>query len=319
MLLVTGGTGFVGSHLLEELASRGIATRALVRRPLPERLHGTSVEACAGDLRTGSGLSEALAGVSGVVHLAGCTKALRRSDYHDGNVLATRNLVEAAKGRSLRFVHISSLAAAGPGSGVREDDPPNPVSEYGRSKLQGEQTVRASIPGAVIIRPPVVYGPRDTDVFQIFKSVAQGFSAEIAGGDRWFSSIYVKDLVLGLLAALELPAAAGRTYYLAHRKSATWSDLTGIVARAMGRPAPRVIRVPMGVAHAVGACAELWSRCTGRPGIISRDKILEARFPAWTCDPSRAFRELGFEAATSLEEGVAGALAWYREAGWLKY
>jgi dihydroflavonol-4-reductase len=319
MLLVTGGTGFVGSHLLDELASRGIAARALVRRPLPERLQGTSVEAFFGDLKTGSGLSEALRGVSGVIHLAGCTKALRRSDYYDGNVLSTKNLVEAAKRFGLRFVHVSSLAAAGPGSGVREDDQPNPVSEYGRSKLQGEQGVRAAIPGAVIIRPPVVYGPRDTDVFQIFKSVAQGVSAEIAGGDRWLSWIYVKDLVLGLIASLESPAAAGRTYYLAHRKPATWGDLTGIAARAMGRPAPCVIRVPIGVARAVGACAELWSRCTGRPGIISRDKILEARFPAWTCDPSRAARDLGFEAPTSLEEGVTSTLAWYREAGWLKF
>jgi dihydroflavonol-4-reductase len=319
MLLVTGGTGFVGSHLLEELASRGVAARALVRRPLPERLRGTSVEACFGDLKTGSGLSEALRGVTGVIHLAGCTKALRRSDYYAGNVQATKNLVEAAGGLGLPFIHVSSLAAAGPGSGVREDDQPNPVSEYGRSKLQGEQTVRTAIPGAVIVRPPVVYGPRDTDVFQIFKSVAQGVSAEIAGGDRWFSSIYVKDLVLGLIAALDSPSSAGRTYYLAHRKPATWSDLTGIAARAMGRPAPRVIPVPIGVARAIGACAELWSRCTGKPGIISRDKILEARFPAWTCDPSRAMRELGFDADTSLEEGVAGALAWYKEAGWLKY
>jgi nucleoside-diphosphate-sugar epimerase len=274
MLLITGGTGFVGSHLLEVLASRGIPARALVRRPLPPSLQQTTVEAFFGDLKTGSGLSEALRGVTSVLHLAGCTKALRRSDYYDGNVQATKNLVNAVKGRRLRFVHVSSLAAAGPGSGVREDDQPNPVSEYGRSKLEGEQTVRQAIPDAVIIRPPVVYGPRDTDVFQIFKSVAHGVSVEIAGGDRWFSSIYVKDLVLGLIASLESPAAPGRTYYLAHPKPATWGALTGIAARAMGRPAPRVIRVPMGVAKAVGVCAELWARCTGRPGIISRDKVL---------------------------------------------
>ncbi len=319
MLLVTGGTGFVGSQLLEELASKGTLTRAVVRRPLPEGLRGTSVQAFFADLQTGSGLSEAMRGISRVIHLAGCTKALRRSDYYNGNVVAARNVAEAARGTAVRIVHVSSLAAAGPGSGVREEDEPHPVSEYGRSKLEGEQMVRAVIPDAVIVRPPAVYGPRDTDIFQIFKSVAKGISAEIAGGERWLSFIYVKDLVKGLIAALESPVSAGKTYYLAHPKPAKWGDLTGIAARVMGRPAPRVIRMPLAAAQAVGVCAELWSRCTGRPGIISRDKIQEARFPAWTCDPGRASRELGFEAATSLEAGVALSLAWYKEAGWLKY
>ena len=82
---------------------------------------------------------------------------------------------------------------------------------------------------------------------------------------------------------------------------------------------PRVLTVPFAVANAVGACAEVWARCSGKPGIISREKIAEARCMAWTCDTVRAAQELGFVARTSLDDGLAATLAWYKEAGWLKY
>ena len=147
--------------------------------------------------------------------------------------------------------------------------------------------VRDLAPDAVIVRPPVVYGPRDTDVFQLLKSISKGLVLEIAGGERWFSAIYVKDLVEGLLAAVRAPRAAGRTYFLAHAKPVSWRQLGASAARIMART-PRVVTVPFAVANAVGACAEVWARCTGKPGIVSREKIAEARCMAWTCDTARA-------------------------------
>jgi nucleoside-diphosphate-sugar epimerase len=145
---------------------------------------------------------------------------------------------------------------------------------------------------------------------------------EIAGGERWFSAIYVKDLVEGLLAAAATPCAAGRTYFLTHAKALSWRQLGDSAARIMGRTAgraPRVVTVPLSLATAVGACAEIVARLTRKPGIISREKIAEARCTAWTCDGGRAARELGFVAPTSLDEGLAATLAWYKEAGWLTY
>ena len=141
---------------------------------------------------------------------------------------------------------------------------------------------------------------------------------EIAGGERWFSAIYVKDLVEGLLAASAAPAAAGRTYFLAHAKPVSWRQLGASAARIMART-PRVLTVPFAVAHAAGACAEVWARCSRRPGIVSREKIAEARCMAWICDTTRASAELGFLARTSIDDGLATTLAWYKEAGWLKY
>ena len=204
MILVTGGTGFIGTHLLEKLVSQGKAVRALVRRASVPRVLPAGVETVYGDLASGAGLTDALHGVDTVIHLAGVTKALRAEDYYSGNVRATEQLAHAIAGRDVRLVHVSSLAAIGPstaGIPVGEDAEPHPLTHYGKSKLEAERVVRDLLPDAVIVRPPVVYGPRDTDVFQLLKSISRGLVLEIAGGERWFSAIYVKDLVEGLLAA----------------------------------------------------------------------------------------------------------------------
>jgi nucleoside-diphosphate-sugar epimerase len=318
MILVTGGAGFIGSHLLGRLASAGESVRALVRRrtTLPP-----GVELVSGDLATGAGIDDALRGADAVIHLAGVTKALRSADYYAGNLRASENLARAAAARDLRFVHVSSLAAVGPspdGQPVGEDVEPWPITHYGRSKLEAERTVRHLLPGAVIVRPPVVYGPRDSDVLQLLKSISRGLVLEIAGGERWFSAIYVKDLCDGLLAAVRAPQAAGRVYFLAHAEPVSWSRFATSAARIMNRT-PRVLKIPAPVAQLAGACAELVARVTGKPGIISREKVREARALAWTCDTRRATAELHFTAPTAIEAGLAETLAWYKEAGWLTY
>jgi len=321
MILVTGGTGFIGGHLIERLVSHGENLRALVRKTA--RFGNTPVEIVRGDLATGNGLAEALKDVDTVCHLAGVTKALSIADYYTGNVRATENLARAiaTTGRPIRTVHVSSLAAIGPGSDatpLTEDAEPHPLTHYGKSKLEGERIVRAILPDAVIVRPPAVYGPRDTDVFEILKSINQGMVIEIAGGERWFSAIYVADLVEGIIAAACEPQAAGRTYFLSRQGVVSWSELIGIASRIMGRT-PRIVRVPAPAAFAIGYGAELWSRLTRKPGIVSRDKVTDMKGRYWVCDTRRAKAEIGFDAPTDIETGLAVTLAWYREAGWLKW
>jgi nucleoside-diphosphate-sugar epimerase len=332
MILITGGTGFIGSHLVEALCVRGVPLRCLIRRDSSKRHRfsfPTAVELVFGDLVSGEGLSAALEGVHTVIHLAGVTKALSTSEFYSGNAQATGNLAQAisdlpAAVRAVRFVYVSSLAAIGPSSGgtpVSEDAEPHPITHYGKSKLEGERIARALIPGAVIVRPAVVYGPRDTDVLEMFRSISKGFVLEIAGGERWFQAIYVKDLADGLLAAACAPQAAGRAYFLAHAKAVSWSQMSFAAASIMFKQPmrPRVLRIPAPLAYAVGGLAEVWSRLTGKPGIVSREKVKEARCSHWTCDTRRAAQELGFEAQTPLDLGLAQTLAWYKEAGWLKY
>jgi nucleoside-diphosphate-sugar epimerase len=321
MILVTGGTGFIGSHLIDRLLARGERVRVLARRT--NVFDKTPVEVVRGDLVGGAGIDLALRDVDTVLHLAGVTKALSVAEYFSGNVRATENLARAiaAAGRPIRMVHVSSLAAVGPGpdaAPVTEDTEPRPISNYGKSKLEGERVVRSILPEAVIVRPPAVYGPRDTDVFQVLKSINQGLVTEIAGGERWFSCVFVTDLVDGIVAASREPGAVGRTYFLAHPEVVSWSELVGIAARIMGRK-PRIVRIPASAANALGYGAELWSRLTRKPGIVSRDKIVEMQCRYWVCDTRRAKAELGFEAPTAIQEGLTNTLAWYREAGWLKW
>src|SRR5262249_38406919 len=153
--------GFIGSHLVDRLLERKLPFRILARRPGAV----TNAAMFRGDLATGEGIKEALTGVTSVIHLAGTTKTLAPDGYRLGNVVGTENLARAiaATGRPIRVVHVSSLAAAGPASHARavsEDDEPHPVSLYGESKLEGERRMRTHVPDAVIVRPPVVYGPR---------------------------------------------------------------------------------------------------------------------------------------------------------------
>jgi len=321
MILITGATGFVGSHLLEKLRSRGEAVRCLVRPTTNTRRLPAGVDSAPGDLITGTGLDRALAGIDTVIHVAGITKALSRADFFSGNTRATEVLVRAIAKHSIRLVYVSSIAAVGPtpdSHPLNEDAPPHPVSTYGKSKLEGEKIARSFVPDTVIIRPPVVYGPRDTDVFQILKAVSQGLVLEIAGGDRWFSAIYVEDLAEGLYAAANAPKAAGRTYFLAHCDPVSWGQLGATAAQIM-QCTPRTLRVPVSVAHGVAFFGEMWSRMTRNPAIISREKVAEAGYRYWTCEPSRAAADFGFAAPTPLAAGLAKTLAWYKEAGWLKY
>jgi dihydroflavonol-4-reductase len=319
MVLVTGGTGFIGSHLVEALLESGQTPRCLIRstkKQIPAK-----ADIVYGDLESGAGLAEALEGVETVIHLAGVTKALSKGEFYLGNARATENLARAVAGRAIRMVHVSSLAAIGPseaGAPVAEDAEPRPLTHYGKSKLLAEQSVRELLPDAVIVRPPVVYGPRDTDVFQMLKSISHGVQVRIAGGERWFQAIYVKDLVDGILTAARSPQAAGRTYFLAHDKVVCWSELGTVAGGIMGNR-PRVLRIPVPIAYAVGCCAELWSGISRKPGILSREKVREAQCRYWTCDTRRAAHELGFEARTSLALGISETLAWYRQMGWLRY
>jgi nucleoside-diphosphate-sugar epimerase len=324
-VLVTGASGFIGSHLVERLIANGAQVRCLMRPSSPTRfLPPTGWERYPGDLSTGAGLNAAVAGVETIFHVAGVTKSADSAGYHAGNVRTTENLLRACAETGIRprLVHVSSLAAAGPsenGVPVRETAAPHPVSSYGRSKLEGEEAVRRSSLAevATIVRPAVVYGPRDSDVLRIIKAANRGVIVRIGREESFFSLIHVRDLVEALLLAAGSAASAGNTYFLSNPDPVSWHEFGTTAAMLLGRKAI-VLAAPRSVAYGIGYVAEISSRLRRRPGILSRDKISEASHRYWTCDPSRAYQDFGFLAPTSLLDGLKESIDWYRRADWLK-
>jgi dihydroflavonol-4-reductase len=312
--------------LVERLLELGVPVRCLVRQTSSLRYLPPGIELACGELATGEGLSKAVDGVEVVFHVAGVTKAYSSEAYHAGNLRGTENLLRACEQNAAppeRIVHVSSLAAVGPspdGKPLKEDAPCRPLTWYGHSKLAAEAAVQSSALASrtVILRPPVVYGQRDTDVFEVFRSVAQGVMVLIGKEEACFSYVHVKDLVEAILAAPCRCSAAGNTYFVANPQPVSWREFALSAATAMGKKV-HFFRAPASAAYVAGWCAEIGSRLRGKPGILSRQKVLEAKCRFWTCDPSRARSELDWCAARTLEAGVRETLAWYKDAGWLAF
>ena len=325
-VLLTGANGFVGSHLLDQLLRHAIPTVVLLRQTanrgrIAQQL--PQVEVQIGSVTEPATLAPALEGVTQVIHCAGRTKALRVSEFYDTNEHGTRHLVEAvnrARPAIRRLILVSSLAAAGPATPeapAREDDPPKPVSDYGRSKLAGEQVVRHECRVSfVILRAPAVYGPRDTDFLQLFKAVRAHVRPEFGGGRQPLSLVHAEDLATVAIAALEHPAASGQTFNVAASEVVTTGELARVIADAM---ATWTLPLPLPVWGLWPICVaqEAWSRLRARPAILSRQKYLEARAAGWVCDVRKLRDELGLECRTTVRDGVARTLTWYREQGWL--
>ena len=325
-VLVTGGTGFVGSHLVELLLLRGYDVTCLARDPKRLRwLIGKNVRVVAGDCSEPASLVSAVQNASIVYHVAGLTKALRKGDYYAVNQVGTRNLLEACQRHNpalRKFVFVSSLAAAGPaqeGKPVTDRDSPHPVSDYGRSKLLAEEETRRFKDDflVAIVRPSAVYGPRDTDVFELFKWAAKGIILDLRGGERYLSWCYVGDLAEALLLAGEKTVMSGSVYFAAEDRVYSTTEFHQALLRTGGVKA-RVISVPIWTGYAIGAVSEAAGFLSGRATIMSRQKVHEAVQRYWTCDLGKSSNELGYRSAVPLEQGLERTWKWYRGQGWLR-
>lgn len=319
-ILVTGGTGFLGSHVISALLAGGHEVRGLVRsRARAEALGLGTVDWVTGDLGTVDALNAATRGVSAVVHLAGLVAARSELEFMAINRDGTERLLRAVGDTGARFVHVSSLAAAGPSLSGRArtgEEGATPVSGYGRSKLASEMIVRAGPNPWVIIRPPAVYGPRDREMLRIFKATRLGIAPVFGDGRQELSLVYGPDLAEAIVQATLSPGMEGGVFCPAHPEILTAREVGTVIGRAGGRTV-RSFGIPEPVARAAlqvtGAVARLANRAT----LLNPDKGNELFQAAWTCDPARFTELTGWRARHDLAAGAALTWEWYRNAAWL--
>ena len=327
--LVTGASGFVGSTLCEELLRRGIATRALMRKTSSSaNLGAAAVLPVPGDLRDPAGLEQAVSGADLIFHVAGVVAARSREDFFAANAEGTRNLLQAVRksgARPKRFVYVSSLAAAGPSRPDRpngESDPCRPVSDYGLSKLAGEQAVlefQADFP-VCVVRPPAVYGPRDKGIFTFFQAVRRGVLPLLGlqnPDPRRYSFVHVDDLIQGIVkAGLAEGLRSGEVFYASGDGEYSWEEAMRLIARGLEKNALPV-RLPILAMKGAAALCTAYGKAFGKVLPFSLDKVKEIEAPAWTCSNRKAKELIGFEPYWALDRGLAHTAKWYRENGWL--
>jgi len=334
-VLVTGASGFIGQHLVRRLIERGDRVSCLVRAALRiDVLRSSGAQLIVGDATDRAGMERALAESQAYVvfHLAGLLKAVRTADFARVNAGGVESVAAACADRAERpvLIVVSSLAAAGPCAGDQprvEGDSPAPVSAYGRSKLAGELAAagHAGEMEITIVRPPIVFGPGDRGVLEMFRPIAHSGLHVVAGlEERRVSLIHVADLVALLLLTAENgerlrpDGAPGQgVYFVAAEHDPTVAELGQAMARALGKKRATVVHLPGPLVRLVGLCGDSLGRVRQRAGWVNSDKMAEALAGSWTCSSAKARTQLGWSLAATLAERLRETAQWYRQAGWL--
>lgn len=316
---LTGGTGFVGSHLLDVLVEAGASVRVLVRDP--SRLNPCvreRVQMVVGGLDSSQALAKLVRGCGVVLHLAGVVRAGQERLFFAANGEGTRRLVEAAgeAGRP-RVIYVSSLAAAGPAArpeGKGPEEPAQPISAYGRSKLAGEQAVRSYGGQWLILRPPAIYGPRDRDVFTFFRLASVGWLPYPAG-ERWLSVAFVGDVVRAVVHAATSPHT-GQVLHLGEGRPYALVELLRLLAEA-GEVRARLIPLPATVFRLAGWLGDLFHLLGMKNVAMTSDKARELLARHWVAQSQSSLGKLGLPEPVPFAQGARLTWAWYRKAGWL--
>jgi nucleoside-diphosphate-sugar epimerase len=324
-ILVTGGTGFVGSHLCERLARNGYAVRALVRNPAHcDLLRCWGVEIMVGDLRAPASLLRAVEGIEVIYHIAATFREenISRKEMWDINVHGTQNILDVAvKAGVRRFIHCSTIGVHGDieHPPANEAAPYCPGDAYQESKTAGEQVVldymaKERLP-IVVFRPGGIYGPRDMRFLKLMKAIKTGTFVMLGSGKVMYQMIYIDDLIDGILLCGKEDKALSNVYILTGSEATTLNQLVQVIADVLAVAPPR-LHFPVMPVYAAGFLCELICKPLGINPPLYRRRV--DFFRKTRCfDISKARHELGFMPQTALATGMQRTIAWYQQEGLL--
>jgi nucleoside-diphosphate-sugar epimerase len=322
-ILLTGANGFVGSHIAEALVEANHKVICSIRQTSNLKwIKDLSLEYKYGDLCNKKFLQEIVENVNIVIHCAGVVRAMTKEDYFKENVENTKNLCESIlrnNSNLKKFVFISSQAAMGasPVGIIRKvTDVPEPVSDYGLSKIEAEKTVREVLYGKVpytIFRPASIYGPRDKDIF-IFFNLIRKHLRPITTKRRLLQLVYVKDVARSVLLCLENRKSDNNTYYLANSSVYSWAEIGKIISYSLGVKSLPLL-IPDFAFKTSGFIMEIISRLIRKPAVLNKQKIAEMLQDSWVADTFPAESDLAIK-FTNLEVASKITYNWYLENNW---
>lgn len=323
--VVTGGTGFVGSHLVDLLLDKGYEVRCITRKSSDLKwLKNKGVKIFDCGLYNKEALKEVIREADHVYHVAGVVKSKTKEGYFRGNVDTTRTLIEAtleSNPNLKRFLVVSSQTVTGPsidGKPVNEETECRPITTYGKSKLEEEKLVlsfKDKLP-ITICRAPAVYGERDTEIFIYFKTFSKGLTTTIGFNEKKLSLIHVLDLVNGFYLAATNEKSKGQIYFISSEEFYTWTQINTITSKIIGKN-PIVIKVPHFLVYTIAAIAQFAAVFSSKPATLNIEKAKDITQQYWICDTSKAVRELGYHQNISIEEGIRRTIEWYKKMNWI--
>ncbi len=323
--VVTGATGFVGSHLVDQLLQKNYKVRCITRKSSSLKwLGGKNVEIFNCGLMDKPGLRKAFEKAEYIFHVAGVVKSKTSEGYFEGNVDTTKILLETAeefKNFIKRFLVISSQTAAGPslnGKPVSENETPHPITTYGRSKLAEEELAKTYMNKfpVTICRAPAVYGERDTEILIFFKTFNKGLMTTIGSDIKKISLIHVDDLVRGFILAAESEKAKNEIYFISSEKFYTWEEIGEVTSKVLNKK-PLKVKVPHSVVYTIAAVAQFFAMFSNKPATLNIEKARDITQTYWICDTSKAVRDFGYHQNISIEEGIKRTCEWYKSMSWL--
>ena len=309
---------------MDQLLASGCAVHGLVRQSSDLKwLDASLVYLHKVDLARPDFEIPALEDMDYIFHCAGLTKAKSRSVYFAVNATACSNLYEQCRKRAGQvkgIVHLSSLAATGPspqGSLVDETTPCRPVTFYGQSKLAGEEIALRfsdSLP-VTVLRPPVVYGPREENFFTFIKLVHKGWGLQIGKAGKELSLIYVADMVQAMLTACHPSQQRGCSYFVTDGRVHVWEQVAKECARIMNVRL-KTLKIPEGILNPVALLFEAWASFSSKPALFDRQRMIDIQQSSWSASPEKFFAAVEFEPQYDLSRGLAQTIQWYQQQKW---